>query len=76
MKATVAFVVSLFAAAHAGPYYPTTSSTTRSTTATSTASSAAQTHFGQCAGIGWNGPFGCVPPWTCVRANDWFSQCL
>lgn len=28
-------------------------------------------HWGQCGGIGWNGPTTCESPWTCQKINDW-----
>ncbi|KAL1843233.1 hypothetical protein VTJ49DRAFT_2564 [Mycothermus thermophilus] len=32
--------------------------------------------WGQCGGNGWNGPTTCVAGATCVKQNDWYSQCL
>jgi len=32
--------------------------------------------WGQCGGIGWNGPKACVSGTTCTRVNDYYSQCL
>ncbi|EJD54138.1 hypothetical protein AURDEDRAFT_53162 [Auricularia subglabra TFB-10046 SS5] len=32
--------------------------------------------WGQCGGIGWNGPTTCVSGSTCVKQNDWYSQCI
>lgn len=31
--------------------------------------------WGQCGGIGYTGPTQCVSGATCVKANDWYSQC-
>ncbi|KAJ6559850.1 Alpha/Beta hydrolase protein [Mycena capillaripes] len=33
-------------------------------------------HFGQCGGQGYTGSTVCVPPYTCVVNNAFFSQCL
>ncbi|KAF3929753.1 hypothetical protein ABW19_dt0202063 [Dactylella cylindrospora] len=32
--------------------------------------------WGQCGGIGWTGPTTCVSGSTCVKQNDYYSQCL
>ncbi|KAG9020985.1 hypothetical protein FS837_007693, partial [Tulasnella sp. UAMH 9824] len=32
--------------------------------------------WGQCGGIGWTGPTTCVAGSTCVKSNDWYSQCI
>jgi len=32
--------------------------------------------WGQCGGIGWTGPTTCVSGTTCVKSNDYYSQCL
>nr|AGG68961.1 XynC [Humicola insolens] len=32
--------------------------------------------WGQCGGIGWNGPTTCVSGATCTKINDWYHQCL
>ncbi|KAF9038234.1 glycoside hydrolase superfamily [Panaeolus papilionaceus] len=37
---------------------------------------AQQSLYGQCGGIGWNGPTTCVSGATCTYVNDWYSQCL
>ncbi|KAL2194221.1 glycoside hydrolase superfamily [Corynascus similis CBS 632.67] len=53
------------------------SSTTTSSSASSTPTGGPkQSRWGQCGGIGWNGPFECESPWTCQKQNDWYSQCL
>jgi hypothetical protein len=31
--------------------------------------------YQQCGGIGWSGPTVCVSGYTCVKVNDYFSQC-
>jgi len=51
------------------------SSTRTSSSATTTPAALAQ-HWGQCGGIGWNGPSQCISPWVCKFSNDWYSQCL
>ncbi|KAH9940452.1 acetyl xylan esterase [Epithele typhae] len=38
--------------------------------------SAQAQEWGQCGGIGWTGPTTCVSGTTCVKQNDYFSQCL
>lgn len=57
----------------------TTSSSTSTTFATSTTSSAGtgtcSGMWGQCGGLGWNGPK-CCSAGTCKYSNDWYSQCL
>lgn len=32
--------------------------------------------YGQCGGIGWNGPTTCVPGFTCYRWNQVYHQCI
>ncbi|KAI0663646.1 acetyl xylan esterase [Cubamyces menziesii] len=32
--------------------------------------------WGQCGGIGWTGPTTCAAGSTCVKQNDYYSQCL
>lgn len=32
--------------------------------------------WGQCGGIGWTGDTKCVSGYTCVKSNDYYSQCL
>lgn len=54
---------------------PTTSRIT-TTTRTTTATGAAQTHWGQCGGQGYNGPTVCASPYTCQTQNPYYSQCL
>jgi hypothetical protein len=68
---------------------PTTLSTTTTTTTsvyvmptttttTSKASGATGTAqlYGQCGGIGYNGPTACAAPAACVSSNPYYSQCL
>ncbi|KAF1980113.1 putative endoglucanase [Bimuria novae-zelandiae CBS 107.79] len=57
----------------------TTSAGTKTSAASSKTSSATgptQTHWGQCAGTGYTGPTVCATPYTCVKQNDYYSQCL
>jgi hypothetical protein len=35
-----------------------------------------QCAYEQCGGIGWTGPTECVLGYTCVKGNDWYSQCV
>ncbi|PFH48799.1 carbohydrate-binding module family 1 protein [Amanita thiersii Skay4041] len=55
-----------------------TTTTTHSTSATPTPTPTGGTvaHYGQCGGIGYTGPTGCVSPYTCTYVNDYYSQCL
>ncbi|KAL4874924.1 putative mannan endo-1,4-beta-mannosidase F [Aspergillus karnatakaensis] len=32
--------------------------------------------YGQCGGNNWSGPTTCVAGYTCVRQNEWYSQCI
>ncbi|KAF2855213.1 carbohydrate-binding module family 1 protein [Plenodomus tracheiphilus IPT5] len=32
--------------------------------------------YNQCGGQGYSGPTKCEAPATCVKANDWYSQCI
>ncbi|KAL0942967.1 glycoside hydrolase family 74 protein [Colletotrichum truncatum] len=32
--------------------------------------------YEQCGGQNWTGPKQCVAPYTCIKANDFYSQCL
>ncbi|KAF8647046.1 hypothetical protein AX16_006883 [Volvariella volvacea WC 439] len=56
---------------------PTNTTTTTSTPPTTTTNPGGplQTQWGQCGGIGWTGPTQCQSPYTCVKSNDWYSQC-
>ncbi|KAF7977021.1 hypothetical protein HWV62_4970 [Athelia sp. TMB] len=55
--------------------HSTTTSHTTSTT-TSSAPTATQTKYGQCGGIGYNGPTVCASGSTCKVSNAYYSQCL
>lgn len=37
---------------------------------------AQQSAWGQCGGIGWTGATTCVSGYTCVKSNDYYSQCV
>ncbi|CAE6424533.1 unnamed protein product [Rhizoctonia solani] len=37
---------------------------------------AQQSVYAQCGGLGWTGGTTCVAGSTCVKQNDWYSQCL
>jgi len=64
----------------------TSTSTTLRTTTTATTSTRPPTtttsvpgtvpRWGQCGGIGYNGPTTCESGTTCVKSNDWYSQCI
>jgi endoglucanase len=45
-------------------------------TAFAAAALADQGAWGQCGGIGWSGDTKCVSGYTCVKSNDWYSQCI
>ncbi|RDB20290.1 putative endo-beta-1,4-glucanase D [Hypsizygus marmoreus] len=65
---------------------PTTAAPTSSLSTSKTGSSAPVTstaptagtvaHYGQCGGLTYTGPTGCVAPYTCVKSSDYYSQCL
>ncbi|KAI5797516.1 endoglucanase II [Peziza echinospora] len=44
--------------------------------AATTATSGTVPKYGQCGGIGYTGPTGCVSGSTCTKTNDYYSQCL
>jgi cellulose 1,4-beta-cellobiosidase len=54
----------------------TTVPTTKPPTSTGTAPGATQTKYGQCGGIGYNGPTTCAAGSTCTTSNPYYSQCL
>lgn len=57
----------------------TTTSTARPTTTqggTSPPPSGSVPKWGQCGGINYTGPTGCVSGSTCTKLNDWYFQCL
>ncbi|KAF6822324.1 glycoside hydrolase family 74 protein [Colletotrichum musicola] len=57
-------------------------STVRVTSSVRTSSAPAPTatnlakQYEQCGGQNWSGPTACVTPFTCVKANEFYSQCL
>jgi len=60
----------------AGPS-PTSPGTTVGVPPSTTAPpGAAQTHYGQCGGIGYSGPQSCQSPYACKASNAYYSQCL
>lgn len=64
-------------ASHTTTTGATSTTTVRTTTTTSSGSSGSgAAHYGQCGGIGWNGPTSCVSPYTCNVLNPYYSQCL
>ncbi|KAL6707104.1 hypothetical protein ACN47E_004856 [Coniothyrium glycines] len=67
----------------ASPATPTTSkaaapaTTTKATTPTTPASSSGTAKlYAQCGGQGFTGPTKCEAPATCVKTNEWYSQCM
>lgn len=58
------------------PVVTSSSTTTSSPVVTPTSTPGGADRWGQCAGIGYEGPLGCKSPWTCTYQNDWYSQCL
>ncbi|KZW03707.1 hypothetical protein EXIGLDRAFT_737629 [Exidia glandulosa HHB12029] len=58
------------------PVQTTTKTTTSSTTtAAPGGGSGTVAQWGQCGGIGYNGPTACASPYTCHTLNDYYSQC-
>lgn len=56
----------------------TTSTTTTTTTASTTTTAPSEStvpQWGQCGGIGYNGPTQCTPPYKCVYLGEWWSHC-
>ncbi|KAL7946388.1 family 5 carbohydrate esterase [Trichoderma barbatum] len=53
-----------------------TPSSTPSVSRTGSSPGATQTHYGQCGGIGYNGPTQCASGFTCQVLNSYYSQCL
>ncbi|OCL02474.1 carbohydrate-binding module family 1 protein [Glonium stellatum] len=58
------------------PTQPATTSTAASSGSTGSTSSGTVAHWGQCGGIGYNGPATCESGYTCTESNDYYSQCL
>ncbi|KAK6542330.1 hypothetical protein TWF694_006289 [Orbilia ellipsospora] len=54
----------------------TTSTTTTTKTTTTPSTGGTSPLYGQCGGIGWTGPTGCVSGATCHVLNPYYSQCL
>ncbi|KAF9883012.1 hypothetical protein FE257_004325 [Aspergillus nanangensis] len=54
----------------------TTTTTKTTTTGGTTTTGATAAHYAQCGGSGYTGPTVCASPYTCVKSNDWYSQCL
>lgn len=62
------------------PSAPTTTTVTQTTPTTvnpgpSAPAGPAVPKYGQCGGNGWTGSTTCVSGSTCVKLNDWYSQC-
>ncbi|KAK6523908.1 hypothetical protein TWF281_001873 [Arthrobotrys megalospora] len=53
----------------------TTTTTTRAATTTGSSGGGQQAAWGQCGGIGWTGPTGCVSGYTCKEINAYYFQC-
>ncbi|KAF8895346.1 glycosyl hydrolase family 61-domain-containing protein [Infundibulicybe gibba] len=61
----------------APPSTPTTSKPVTSPPAsTGGSSSGTVAQYGQCGGLTYTGPTSCISPFTCVKSNDYYSQCL
>ncbi|KAJ3508908.1 hypothetical protein NLJ89_g5500 [Agrocybe chaxingu] len=54
----------------------TTAAPTTAAPTTTAPSAGTVAQYGQCGGIGYTGPTGCVSPYTCSKLNDYYSQCL
>ncbi|KAF5382565.1 hypothetical protein D9615_002884 [Tricholomella constricta] len=59
-----------------GSTMTTTTTTTTVPTTSAPPSGGTAAHYAQCGGIGYTGPTVCESPWTCVKSNDYYSQCL
>jgi pectin lyase len=55
---------------------PVVSITSAAAIPSSTASSAVAKQYEQCGGQAFTGPTACAAPATCVKMNDWYSQCI
>jgi pectin lyase len=65
------------AAISAAPTIPSKVTTTNGPAATNEAVSAGTAKlYAQCGGQGFTGPTSCEAPATCVKSNDWYSQCI
>lgn len=53
-----------------------TTITKAATTTTAAAAAAVAQLYAQCGGQGFTGPTKCASPATCVKANDYYSQCI
>jgi pectin lyase len=56
-----------------GAAEPTSTPSTGSGAGSSSGSVAA---YGQCGGIGFTGAVECVSGYTCIKQNEWYSQCI
>ncbi|KAK7694577.1 hypothetical protein QCA50_001763 [Cerrena zonata] len=55
---------------------PVTTAAPSSPTTSAPAPAGTQTIYGQCGGNGWTGPTVCASGSTCVKQNDFYSQCI
>ena len=62
--------------ASAAPTEPALASPTESSPAAAPTASESVKPYDRCGGIGYGGSTQCVPGWTCVVQNDYYSQCL
>ncbi|KAI0688896.1 glycosyl hydrolase family 61-domain-containing protein [Earliella scabrosa] len=69
-------VFSCNGASNPGPTDPPPPEPSTTTAAPPPGPSGTVPQYGQCGGNGYNGPTACVAPFTCVKSNDWYSQCL
>jgi len=69
---------STFGAGSSNPGNPSNPGTTTTSATTGPTSTPGGTvpKWGQCGGQGYTGPTTCATGSTCVKSNDWFSQCL
>ncbi|KAI0502956.1 carbohydrate-binding module family 1 protein [Xylaria bambusicola] len=77
LSSATTLVTSTRAATTTSPAETTVASTTAAQTATTTVSGgvAAQTLYGQCGGMNWDGPTACAEG-TCTEYNPYYAQCV
>ncbi|KAE8144583.1 glycoside hydrolase [Aspergillus avenaceus] len=54
----------------------TSAAATPTSAATPSSSASVAAHYYQCGGINWTGPTACASPYTCVKQNDFYYQCI
>jgi pectin lyase len=76
----VAATTTKAAATSAAPAITSGTTTTKAAAGPATTTAAASVGtaklYAQCGGQGFTGPASCEAPATCVKSNDWYSQCI